>query len=668
MIGVTVATSPHLLALTPVVRIVSVIVAAIGCIDLVGWTLGIQAVVLVIPGLPVMSPNTGALFIFAGVSLWILATDASSRVKRAIGYLCAGVVMLIGLLTFGEYVVGINLGIDGLLVPQPPRAFMIGIPVRMSPQSTLNFILVGGTLLLLNVRRPSLYLLPQALALLAAVNALIALTGYAYRVAAFYSIAAPQIAYGMSLYSAITFLVLCAGLLCVHPDRALMAMVTSEYLGGTMVRRLLPAETTILLVLGLLITSGARAGSYSTSFGFALLTVSSLVALVIATALIAHTLNEADSARQQVLVREERLRVTVETERARLQAILESATNAIIYLDVKTEHILANPEAARLFGHEMIPVAGRAQYAGQIHDPDGRPVQVQHLPSSRALHGERPPRTELLIVRPDGSRVPVLVNAAPVQLPDGTVLGVVVVFQDISVLKELERLREEWTSIITHDLRQPVTIIAGYADLLARQAWQLPPALQAPVDHIRASARQLERMIRDLLDVSRIEARRLTLQRERVDLPGLVRDVVGRTEEITRGHPIRVDVKDEIPALLADPGRVEQILGNLLSNAAKFAYPETAITVDMTRQDEVVEVAVTNWGEGMTSEHLNRLFTRFYRAPEAQGGRVAGVGLGLYISKGLVEAHGGQIWAKSTPGQTTMVAFTLPIPTASSTH
>src|SRR5258708_39103373 len=148
-------------------------------------------------------------------------------------------------------------------------------------------------------------------------------------------------------------------------------------------------------------------------------------------------------------------------------------------------------------------------------------------------------------------------------------------------------------------------------------------------------------MIADLLDVSRIEARRLTLDCYSVDFPALVRAVVERTTALTKGHPVRVSIVDEIPQLELDPGRIEQVLGHLLSNAAKFGYPNTAIMLAVERRDAEIEVSVSNQGPGIAPAELPKLFRRFYRTSEARAAGVAGIGLGLSITKGLVEAHGG---------------------------
>ncbi|WP_437329430.1 sensor histidine kinase [Sorangium sp. So ce381] len=134
-----------------------------------------------------------------------------------------------------------------------------------------------------------------------------------------------------------------------------------------------------------------------------------------------------------------------------------------------------------------------------------------------------------------------------------------------------------------------------------------------------------------------------------------------RTADATKGHRVDVEVLDGVPPLWADPGRLEQVLTNLLSNAAKYGAPGTPIRIGVERRSGEVLVAVENEGKGIAPDELPRLFARYYRTSEAKAGGAAGLGLGLYIVRGLVEAHGGRIWAESEPGKATF-RFTLPCP------
>jgi PAS domain S-box-containing protein len=367
--------------------------------------------------------------------------------------------------------------------------------------------------------------------------------------------------------------------------------------------------------------------------------------------------------RTQLLARAQAAHAEAEAERGRIQAILESAAHGIVFVDAQTGTLTTNPAAARLFGRPLLPEAGVGQYVGQVCQPDGRPLAADELLTARALRGEAVADEEEMILRPDGSQVPVLASASPVR--DGTqqVIGAAVVFQDISPLKELERLREEWTSVIAHDLRQPVAAIAAFAGALEALAQRDEATAEATagVSHILAAASQIDRMIGDLLDASRLGAGQLKLDPMAVDLPLLIQTVVQRMRETLGDHRVETEIAGPIPRLWADPGRLEQVLVNLLSNAAKYSPPGSPLGLAVARRDSEVEVAISNRGAGIPPEELPRLFARFYRTRGARIGVVKGLGLGLYISRELVQAHGGRIWVESAPGDTTTFHFTLPV-------
>jgi signal transduction histidine kinase len=168
-------------------------------------------------------------------------------------------------------------------------------------------------------------------------------------------------------------------------------------------------------------------------------------------------------------------------------------------------------------------------------------------------------------------------------------------------------------------------------------------------------------MIRDLLDSSLVESRRLTLMRRRVNLAELVSDVVERNAGLTRNNVVTVTVRSKIPPVSADPGRIEQVLTNLLTNAAKYGDPRSNIDVTLDVEGDTAKIGVSNRGPGIWPEDIPTVFNRFLRTRSAQQRTREGLGLGLYIAKGLVEAHGGRIWVESTPGDTTTFWFTLPI-------
>jgi signal transduction histidine kinase len=295
--------------------------------------------------------------------------------------------------------------------------------------------------------------------------------------------------------------------------------------------------------------------------------------------------------------------------------------------------------------------------------PDGSPYPADTLPSARALAGEVVLGEELVVGGPGPAGTPVLVNAAPVRGLGGQVSGAVVVMQDISRIKGLERQREEFVSIIAHDLRTPIGIIQTYAHVLQRAAESRTDAT-AELNAIRAiaaSASGLGAMVNDLLDASRIEADRLSLAMSPVDLCALAQGLVERLGPVLGHHAVRLGIARDLPEVTADPSRVEQILTNLLTNAAKYSPEGTDIAFDIEHADGEAVVSVRDRGPGIAREEQAVLFDRFFRARSARAGAQEGLGLGLYICRGLVEAQGGRIWVESAPGEGSCFRFTLPL-------
>ncbi len=290
----------------------------------------------------------------------------------------------------------------------------------------------------------------------------------------------------------------------------------------------------------------------------------------------------------------------------------------------------------------------------EVLRPSGEPLALEELPIMRALSGDAALGDELLIVAADGSRYPVLASASAVRDGDGEVLGAVALYRDITPLKEIERLREEWTSVVAHDLRQPISVLQLSTSALEHQ--DLDDAGRRCLERLRASTRSLRRMIDDLLDASRIEAKRMTLQPAEHDVAAMVREIVERQAELTQGHAVLVSTSDGVGAAHVDAGRMEQVLANLLSNAVKYGDAGADIEVVVSGDADSVTFAVTNRGPPIPDDEMQHLFERFNRLHPAEH---TGVGIGLYVVKGLVEAHGGRVSAESADGRTTF-RFTLP--------
>lgn len=296
----------------------------------------------------------------------------------------------------------------------------------------------------------------------------------------------------------------------------------------------------------------------------------------------------------------------------------------------------------------------------ELRTAAGAQVAWQDLPLAEATTHQRTiGNVEVMVRDRHGRDVPLIASAAPV-FDAGRPIGAVIVLQDVTVLKELERMREQWTSIVAHDLRQPIAVLTLASQaIVRREQAALSPEGRKALGTILNASTKLDRMVNDLLDASRIEARRLTILPEPLDLCDLVEEVVERAVATTKGAEMRLDLQRPVPRVAGDPDRLEQVLMNLLSNAAKYGDPGKPIDVAVAAKEGFVDVRVTNRGRGLDRSEIDMLFSRYARTSTGRTSR-EGIGLGLYITKGLVEAHGGRIDVDSVPGGETTFHVTLP--------
>jgi signal transduction histidine kinase len=248
----------------------------------------------------------------------------------------------------------------------------------------------------------------------------------------------------------------------------------------------------------------------------------------------------------------------------------------------------------------------------------------------------------------------------PVQDGRGTFLGTRGSIRDITERRRAETEREAFIHTISHDLRAPLTIALGRAQLIQR-APDRPDATLKSADAIVTSLRRMNSMIQDLVDSARLESRQITLNVQPLDLARFVFDLKERMATVGGTERIQVQADEDLPRVSADPEKLERILMNLLSNSLKYSAPGTPIVLSVRRGDGEVVASVSDEGPGIDPADLPHLFDRYYRSGKDRAPR-EGLGLGLYITKGLVEAHGGRIWVESEVGKGSTFSFTLPVP------
>ena len=348
-----------------------------------------------------------------------------------------------------------------------------------------------------------------------------------------------------------------------------------------------------------------------------------------------------------------------------LETLVNTALVGMAVFDVRTgSYVLINREAERIFAGLRQPDQTIEQFREtlDIRRPDGQEASPSGYLLRRVISaGETVRAEEVVISIPDGRSVTVVVNATPVISKEGATEAVVVAMQDLTPREEIERQRAEFLGTVSHELRAPLTSIKGSAAALMR----VPSALDAAETQqflriIDNQADHILDLIGELLDAARIDAGVLSVSPEPSDMAVLVDRAVGLFQKGGGRSNISIDLPPDLPRVLADRRRVEQVLTNLLTNAARHSPESSAIRVSAAMEGVHVAISVADDGVGVSAERLPYLFRRFFRA-EGDDQHGVGAGLGLAVCKGIVEAHGGRIRAESDgPGRGAVFTFTLP--------
>ena len=350
--------------------------------------------------------------------------------------------------------------------------------------------------------------------------------------------------------------------------------------------------------------------------------------------------------------------------RADLETLIETSPVGVVVFNARTGALKSFNREARRIGDIL---RNPEQSPEMLLDVltfkrgNGQEVSLREFPRAELLRAGETLRAEEIVIRvPDGRSVTTIVNATPILSNEGLVESLVVTLQDMEAVEELERLRAEFLATVSHELRAPLTSIKGSAATVLGSAVDLDPAVVRQFFRIiEDQADHMQDLVTDLLDVARIETGTLPVSPEPAEAAVLVDRA--RNAFISAGgrNNLTIDIRPGLPLVMADRGRIVQVLGNLLSNAARHSSESSFIRVSAEQEDVHVAISVADEGRGIPAENLPNLFRKFSQIQSKEQG--GGTGLGLAICKGIVEAHGGRIWAESDgPGLGARFTFTLP--------
>lgn len=362
-----------------------------------------------------------------------------------------------------------------------------------------------------------------------------------------------------------------------------------------------------------------------------------------------------------IAVQNAQLFTAVSEEKQRISALLDSAADGILIL--APNHLIqhCNPALARILNTNSEEVVGKT------HEEIIRWTKPPHgLTLEQAEAGGWPltPHAQLYIEgdlqrTPDLPGLPVGITYAPLLVEEGFLVNIIATVRDITRFREADEMKSTFISIISHELKTPVALIKGYVGTLRREDadWQ-QEVVQDALGVIEDEADHLTEMIENLLDASRLQAGGMNIKRSDLFLPDLAQQIAERMKTQTSQHHVVVDFPDDFPIILADAQRIQQVLTNLISNAIKYAPAGEIIVRGQIHPHDVV-ICVSDQGPGIASEDIPHIFDRFYRGPD-MAKHTKGAGLGLFLTRAIIEAHEGRIWVDTEARQGGRICFCLP--------
>ncbi len=638
-------------------------------IVLVGWAIGSDAMTRFFPGVIQMNPLTALLFLASGASLHVYdrqhGTRGPSPVPRVVGLL----VGLVGLVVLAQFVIGVRDGIDRVL-------FRGALGTNaMALNTAVCFALLGTGLARLR-RRPAL-----AEAALSGVLfvAILALYGYLYKVDVLYQVG-QRIA--MAPHTAFTFALLASAALLVHARHGVAGRLASDGPGGSMTRSLLPVILVLPVVTGWVLLAGTRSDLFDMSAGFALLTA--IVTGTVCTLVwrYAGVLDRQYDEGRRLARETQQARAAAQTAESRFRHAFDHASIGKALIGADGAWLEVNPAICRIVGYTE-PELLACTFQDITH-PDDLETDLDLV--KQVYSGEIPSYVlEKRYFHKQGHIVWILLSVTAVRSAEGAFLYFVSEIQDITELKaataELEsardaaldadRAKSEFLAVMSHEIRTPMNAVLGFGELLL--GTPLTEEQQEYVAYINQGGEGLLRLINDILDLSKIEAGAVDIERRPFDLRSLVAAVnhTFRPQAVSKGLVLSARVDETVPALVVgDEHRIRQVLVNYVGNALKFTergLVEVSVQgapVAEGAAEVLLHIRVRDSGIGIPEERMDRLFKTFSQVDSSTTRRYGGTGLGLAIVKRLAELVGGHAWAESVVGQGSVFHFTARLETA----
>jgi two-component system phosphate regulon sensor histidine kinase PhoR len=344
---------------------------------------------------------------------------------------------------------------------------------------------------------------------------------------------------------------------------------------------------------------------------------------------------------------------TITREVTKLDIILSSMFEGIMVINAREEITLMNPSLRKMFMIDMDPIGKKPLEV--IRNSAVQKIVDDLLQDKRRFINEK-----ILVTQTEEKFLEI--NAVSL-LRHNISEGCVLVFHDITELRRLEKIRQDFVANVSHELRTPMSSIKGYAETLLHGALEDRINARDFINIIHQDSNRLANLIDDLLDISRIESGKMELVVMALELKPIIQRIIGVLEQPAREKSLSItcDFPDVLPRVLTDDKRLSQVLLNLLDNAVKYTPAGGRIKIILSIKEKFIQVDIADTGIGIPAEDIPRIFERFYRVDKARSRELGGTGLGLSIVKNIVSAHGGEVWVDSEYGKGSTFSFTIPL-------
>jgi signal transduction histidine kinase len=641
-------------------RLASLVVIAVGALVLAGWVLDVSALVRIRAGLPAMNPFTAACFVLAGLGAWLLAEGPEARHAPHGRALALATAAIGGLRLLGTTPLSRRLEVVLFAAWSGRQEWG-----PMATGTATAMVLIGVGLAIMDSPRRRAGTGGQVLLLAAMAPALLSLGLYLFGAPVESRLPFLE---PMAVHTAPTLVALVCASLLIRPRRGVMAVTTGNTIGSAMFRLMLPVVITVPAALGGLQLIGESRRLFGLAQGTALVATVTTAILVTGLWFAARGLSRAEEERR-------RMELALAESQQRLDMVLHSVGVGVWDWDIVSDTVTFDDTVMEHWHVERGPGMRMREVVSHIH-PEDRERAIGLVRRTLKEGGEY--STSYRVVRSDGTHRALGARGYVTRDAEGRPVRLTGINWDVTRQQEAEEarhhaqlhqleLKDQFISHVSHELRSPLTVVYSFLEiLLDGLAGEINEQQREFLLISQRNANQLRQMIEDLLEVTRAQTGKLVVNACRMPI---AREIEATLEGLRpQAEAKQISLEDEfperLPAVLADPYRVRQVLGNLVDNAVKFTPERGSIRLTASRTtgpEQALLVSVRDTGPGIPDAERDDIFRQLYQLDCGAPATRKGLGLGLYICRELVTRMGGRIWVESTPGAGSCFSFTLPL-------